>query len=254
MNTVARPALLTACLALAALTTSAHADEADAWIAEGLAAEARQDPLAALEAFRRADRARPDDPYILRKVAQQLSDATFVLADEPARLAYAREALTFIERASTLDPRCPVTRLSFSVLYGKLASSADVRMKVDYARRIRRHAEEALALDPTYAWAHHVLGRWHVELSQLGGARRALAGLLFGGLPPASLGEGIRLLERAVALEPDAIAHRVELGFAYARAGRAAEARAQWQAALDLPPARVYDQLARERAHEALAG
>jgi hypothetical protein len=26
---------------------------------------------------------------------------------------------------------------------------------------VKEEAERALALDPNYAWAHHVIGRWH---------------------------------------------------------------------------------------------
>ena len=70
----------------------------------------------------------------------------------------------------------------------------------------------ALALDPNYAWAHHVLGRWHREMIELGRIARLWVNLFYGGLPPASLDQALTHLDRAVALEPKELAHHVERG------------------------------------------
>jgi tetratricopeptide (TPR) repeat protein len=226
--------------------------DVDAWIAAGLEAEKRHEPAAALEHFRRAAEVRPEDAFLQQKVAKQLSDSAFLEKDETVRKRLATEALEHAHRAVDLAPESAVNRLSLAVLYGKVAVYSDVRTKVDYARRIRQHAEEALGLDPGYAWAHHVLGRWHLEMSHLGAARRALAGLFFGGIPRASLEQAVRHLERAVELEPDALAHRVELGFAYAHVKREASAVEQWRRALALPSVEIYDESAKQRARLAL--
>ena len=41
------------------------------------------------------------------------------------------------------------------------------------------HFEKAVALDPDYDWAHHVLGRWHYEVAELGGTKRLVVRLFF---------------------------------------------------------------------------
>lgn len=220
----------------------------------GLDAERGMDPRAALVHFRTALEAKPDDAFLEQKVAQQLSDAAFLEADAAERIRLAKEAMVHAQRAVELDRKSAVARLSLSVLYGKLSIEEGIDTRIDYARRIHQHATEALELDPNYAWASHVLGRWHVELSDVNMAQRAVVSLFFGGLPKASLDQGIRLLETAVRLEPDAIPHRVELGFAYQRAGRTEEARACWQEAVRLPSVRVFDEPAKRRGREALAG
>src|SRR5688572_23418917 len=46
----------------------------DPLVREALAAEARFDSSAALDAFLRADRARPNNAFILRKISRQYSD------------------------------------------------------------------------------------------------------------------------------------------------------------------------------------
>jgi tetratricopeptide (TPR) repeat protein len=225
-----------------------------ALIAAGLEAEQRHDPLVALGYFRQADAAQPDDPEILQKIAKQLSDAAFLEENDSRQRELAEEALGYARRSTELAPDSAVNRLSLSVIYGKLAGHGDVRTRIGYARRIRQYAEEALALDPGYAWARHVLGRWHLEMVALGSTRRAVVSLFFGGLPPASLDEAVRLLEEAVALEPEALAHHVELGFAYARTGRKSEASESWRRALEMPSVKIYDETAKERAREALHG
>jgi tetratricopeptide (TPR) repeat protein len=151
-----------------------------------------------------------------------------------------------------LDPNSAINRLSLAVIYGRLAGYGNVKTKVDYAPRIKDEAEAALALDQEYAWAYHVLGRWHVEMSEIGQAKRFLASLLFGGLSQPSLDTAIELLEKAVELEPESIAHRVELGYAYEADGREERAREQWQTALDFDSRYLYDPAAKDRAREAL--
>lgn len=255
MRGVRRLVLVVACVVLGGSPRAAPA-EADAFtaaLAAGAEAERRHDPRAALEHYRRAEALRPDDAFVLQKIAQQISDSFFVTVDRPEGRAQVEEALRYAHRAAELDPASSVNQLSIAILYGRLAAFGGASEKVEYARLIRRHAEAALALDPDYAWACHVLGRWHLEMAALGSTRRAVAALLFGGLPGASREEGLRLLERAVTLEPDAPAHRVELGHAYEKLGRRASAQAQWELSLTLPAVAIYDAAARQRALDGLA-
>ena len=228
------------------------ADSFDALVARGLEAERLERPGEAKEAFLAADRLRPNDPVLLQKIARQLSDMTFVEDDVEVRGQLAREALEYASRAYELDPQSPEIVLSLAIIHGKLGIYAGVGDKVRYARKIKGYAEEALALKPDYAWAHHVLGQWHCSVAELGSAKRFFASLLFGGLPAASVAEGIQHLERAVALAPDEVVHRVELGFAYRQVDRVAEAHEQWHVALSLPERGLEDGPARERALAAL--
>jgi tetratricopeptide (TPR) repeat protein len=219
----------------------------------GAQAEGRHEPETALGFYRQAAAIQPDNPFVLQKIAQQISDAMFLGTDPTIGRERVEEALRYAHRAVELDPSSAVNRLSLAILYGRLAGLSGVSEKVQYARLVRRYADEAHALDPDYAWACHILARWHLEMASLGSAKRALAAMLFGGLPKASREEGLRLLERAVELEPDALAHRVELGIAYERLGRLAQAREQWEMSLSLPSVAIYDEPARLRAREELA-
>jgi hypothetical protein len=235
---------------LAANLTAGPRDEL---LREALAAEAMLDSARALALFQQADAARPNDAFILFKVAKQYSDLVADQATDAARNEFARRGLAFAQRACALEPTNAVYTLSLAICHGHLATVSDVRAKVEYSRLVKEEAERALQLDPNYAWAHHVLGRWHYEVAALGSTARLFARLLYGGIPPASTEEGVFRLRRAVELEPGELNHWIDLGFAYAAAGRKAEARASWQHGLAMPDRGKYDATSKKRAREALA-
>ena len=238
---------------LLALAAIARAGEPSPLVREALAAEARLDARRALELLLQAEAAQPDDAFILQKIAREYSD----LAEEQPGVAekkrHAQTALDYARRAVALNPNDAVNVLSLAVCHGKLALYSETREKVQYSRLVRDEAERALALDPNYAWAHHVLGRWHYEVASLGATSKFFVGIFYGGLPAGSFDEGIRQLQRATELEPGELTHWLELGFAYAAAGRPEEARQQWIRGLAMPVRSVPDEPAQRRARAALA-
>lgn len=220
---------------------------------DALAAETRLDSITALELFLAADRERPGDAFITQKIAQQYSDLVVDQTTPADKRRFAELALRYAERATELDPLNAVNVLSLAVARGKLAVHSDTREKVRLSRLIKADAERALALDPHYAWAHHILGRWHYEVTELGATARFFVKLFYGALPPANHREAISHLERATALEPAELNHWLELGFAYAAAGDRAKARVAWQHGLAMPPRGKHDAPAQQRARDALA-
>jgi hypothetical protein len=65
------------------------------WIARGLEEESQQNPIAALESFRRAKALGAQEAFVLQKIAQQLSDAAFLETDPSKTEKMAREALEY---------------------------------------------------------------------------------------------------------------------------------------------------------------
>ena len=230
----------------------AGASEADALLERALRAETELRSQDALALFLELEQQRPNDAAILQNIAQQYSDAIVDLTDEDEKLRYAEQAIAYAQRAVELEPDNAVNVLSVAVARGKLATYSDNRTKVSLSRLIKEDAERALELDPDYAWAHHVLGRWHREVANLGSVARFFVRLIYGGLPDASYDEAIVHLERAVELEPDALAHHLELGFSYQAVGRTAEARKQMEYGLQLPSQSKHDELAKTRARREL--
>ena len=238
--------------ALACLAPLRAADDADALVKTALAAEARFDSRTALDLFLKADAARPNDPVLLQKISQQYSDLTLDTPDVAEKKRLCTEALARARRAVALQPKNPVNTLSLAVCYGKLATYADTRTKIEYSRLVKDYAEQALVLDPNYDYAHHVLGRWHYEVASLGAGTRFFVNLIYGGLPDASTAEAVRQLRRATELSPQLPSHRVELGFALLADGQRDAAKQAFEQALALPQREKYDAAAWLRAREAL--
>ncbi len=230
-----------------------RANDADTLIRDALAAEARFDSRAALALFQRADAAQPGDALIQQKLSRQYSDLTIDTPDLAEKKRLCTDSLAHAQRAFELKPTDAVNVLSVAICYGKLATYADTRAKLEYSRLVKDYAERALALDPAYDYAHHVLGRWHYEVATLGVATRVIVRVIYGGLPNASTTEAVRYLSRATELSPARPSHRVELGFAQLADGQRDAAKKSFVQALALPKREKYDDEAWRRAREALS-
>jgi tetratricopeptide (TPR) repeat protein len=220
---------------------------------KGMQAEAALSPRDAILWFRQADALEPNQPKTLQRISRQLSDLTPLTENRDEKRRLAAEALVYAKRALELDPKSAEIALSVAICYGKLGLYSDTRTKVENSRLVKTYAEKALALDPNYDWAHHVLGRWHYEVNQLGATKRLLVRLIYGALPDASLETAVFHLNRSVELAPDVLAHHIELGFAQLAAGRKSEARQLLAHGVSLPSREIYDEPAKARAREALA-
>ena len=229
------------------------ATDVSALLADARAAEAKLDSRRALELYLAADKAKSNDAAILQKIARQYSDLITELTTDDERRRYAQTALDYSLRAVALAPDNPENVLSLAICHGKLGVFSDTKTKIKYSRLVKEEAERALRLDPNYAWAHHVIGRWHYEVATLGATARFFVKLFYGGLPAASTAEAVHHLRRAVALEPDELAHHLELGFALAADGDNARARAEFEKGLAMPDRGKHAAEAKARARAALA-
>ena len=227
--------------------------EIDELMLQVSAAETVQHSRRALQLLQQADKLRPDDVLILQKIARQYSDLVLEQPSLEEKKRYAQTALEYSQRAFALNPKDPVSILSLAVCHGKLALYGDTRTKAQYSRLVQEEAAQALALDPNYAWAHHVLGRWHYEMATLDASSRFFLKLFYRALPAASVSESIQHLQRATELEPGELNHWLELGFAYLAAGKPQKARTQWVNGLQLPSRGAQDESAKQRARDALA-
>ncbi|HXB01440.1 MAG TPA: hypothetical protein VNV15_01315 [Opitutaceae bacterium] len=228
------------------------AGTANPLLSQALVAEAHFDTKTALGFFLKADAVQPNDPFILEKISRQYSDSISDTADPDEKKRRAGKAVAYAQRAVALEPNSAVNLTSLAVSYGKLGFYSSLRTEIGYSRLVEDYAGRALALDPNYDWAYHVLGRWNYEIASIGATERFLVKLVYGGLPPASTAEAVRLLRRAVKLAPQIPAHHVELGFALLADQQPDLARAEFEAAIRLPLREKYDIEEKARAQTAL--
>lgn len=230
------------CLALgaASLAAQATAPSAPEWLARGDSLLEALDPAGALEAFRAAYAAEQSYEAMWKfanaqvEVAKQLDDAGQTeLRDSLYSVArlYAEAAV----RADSLDAE---GHFMVSLALGRLSRTRGGKERVRFAEVIFDEATKAVELDPSHDGAHHVLGAWHAEVRRLSGITKFFAKTFFGAgfFDRASWDAAVMHLERAVELRPEYLYHRLELAEVYLELGRPADARAQLEALLGLPP------------------
>ena len=138
---------------------------------------------------------------------------------------------------------------------GRTALSVGVRDRVRYAVEIRRCAQNALAINADHPGALHVLGMWNAEVKRLSGvelffARRFLGGNVLG---QANWKDAVTNMERAVAVDPDRIAHKLDLAGIYADMKEKDKARAMYESVISAPQRVDYnDPLYKKQAGERL--
>lgn len=161
----------------------------------------------------------------------------------------------YARRAVQADGKSSMAHFALAKAIGRVALALGKKERVKYAGDVHREAKEALRLDSANAGALHVLGRWNAEIMRLSGFSRFMAKNVLGGktFGEANWGDARRLLEKAVALEPERIVHRLELAAIYTDTDDKAKAREQYQAILRLKPTDFNDKHYQEQAQKELA-
>ena len=182
------------------------------------------------------------------KAARAIADVAKQIQGNADSLKHRRDSLYsvgrgYAERAIRADSTRADGHYALAMVLGRLSRTKGSKERVRYAKIIFDEATRAVQIDSNYDNAHHVLGAWHAEVKRLSGIQRFFAKALFGGgfMDKANWDDAVRHLERAVAIAPAHIYHRLELAEVYTDLGRYSKARAQCQAIAALPEFDVMD-------------
>ena len=144
-------------------------------------------------------------------------------------VAHAREAVRVAP-----DSAAPHSWLAVSL--GRQAMREGPRTKLAISKEIKAENDRALAIDPTSGRAWHVLAVWNVKVASLNAMERMAANAVLGGVPKgASLANAETAFQKAIALEPEYVNHRVEYGRLLKELKRTADARRELEQAVALP-------------------
>ncbi|MEZ4605809.1 MAG: hypothetical protein R2865_03105 [Deinococcales bacterium] len=127
---------------------------------------------------------------------------------------YARKAIAIQERE-------PEAHMELARALGRLAQYRGVLQSLGLAGEVKKALERALELDPNHDGAMHALALYHDEVPFLVGGRA---------------GESIPLFEKAIAIAPDSIIHRLEFAELLLKRNMKDEAKAQLEALIALTP------------------
>ncbi|XRA99198.1 hypothetical protein NFJ02_06g128970 [Pycnococcus provasolii] len=200
-------------------------------IDEALAVERKLQPRDAASIYERAVNTHPRCAEVRIRWSKALSDAMFDedIYSVPARARALCERACDISKAvlgallrqlrsapasnvRALMTAAAKAHVVHAVNLGRLASWLGPRGQVRLIDDIRTHASKAVRLSPDDDFAHHVLGRWELEVAQVPGAVKTIGKLI--GVPildSASLAAAENHFRAAVSMAPDRLIHRTLL-------------------------------------------
>jgi tetratricopeptide (TPR) repeat protein len=145
-------------------------------------------------------------------------------------VAHAREAV----RAA---PDQAEPHVTLAVALGRQALREGPKTQLALSKEIKAETDLSLKIDPNIGRAWHVLAMWNVKISGLGGIGKMIANSVLGGVPKgASTANADQAFQKAIALEPFYINHRLEYGRFLKDEKRPDDARRELEKAIALPP------------------
>ncbi len=236
------------------LANSVCADEsAEDLLEKGKVFEKKFETREALPLYLAAEKLEPQNCHILVRIARQyrwlMTDAS--AKEEKLRLGHL--ALDYSTRAAAVGPQDSDSQLATAITLGKMLPFLPAKEQVAASPKIKESADKALQLDPSSDTAWHVLGRWNRVLADTNSVKRALARVLYGGLPKGSNEEAERDMKKALELNPNRLMHYIELGRIYAQMGRKDDARLYINKGLAMPDQEKDDPDTKQRGRETLA-
>ncbi|MGH7613048.1 MAG: hypothetical protein ACREMW_03260 [Gemmatimonadales bacterium] len=196
---------------------------------------------AAIDAIERAGGSR-DSRYAeaLWKAAREISDVAKQLLGDS--LEQRRDSLyslgrTWADGAIRADSTDANAHFALALVLGRLTRTRGGKERVRFAKLIYDEARRTVQVDPRHDGAYHILGMWNAEVKRASSITRFFAKTLFGAgfMDRATWDSAVVNMERAVALNPQLIYHRLELAGVYLDVAQPAKAIDQLQAIEGLP-------------------
>ena len=177
---------------------------------------------------------------------QQIPDSV----KSPERDSLYARAENLARRAVAADSTRAEGHFALAAAVGRASLTLGSKERIRRARIIRDEALRTLEIDPHHDGAYHILGRWNAEIMRLSGLSRFFAKNLLGAgiFKKASWEEAVSDMERAVALDPGRLYHRLELAEIYVDRKRYDDARSELAQLAALPDREIMDSVYRRQA------
>jgi tetratricopeptide (TPR) repeat protein len=214
---------------------SLHAQTAADLIEAGQVHDNKLEAKQALTYYLAAEKLQPNNADLLVCIARQYRHLMADSSSTGEKLRLGTVALQYGQRAAKIAPRNSDAQLSTAISYGKMLPYQSSKEQLQCSKLIKEGAERAIKLNPRNDLAWHIIGRWHRNVADISGIKKALASLIYEKLPEATNEAAIASLEKAMAINPNRLMHYIELGRAHAQAGNKEEARKYLSKGLRMP-------------------
>lgn len=145
-------------------------------------------------------------------------------SDKEHRNRYYWTAYQHASKALKLYPQSADAHFAMSVSLGRIALMSSGKELVESVKKIKFHADRAIAINPSDFRPYHVLGRWYFEISNLGSFKRGAVKLFYGAFPDASFELSAKAYEKSLSLNPAFILNYLELARTYEQLDQASRA------------------------------
>jgi tetratricopeptide (TPR) repeat protein len=206
----------------------------------------------ALKYYQLAEKIEPDNVDLLLHIARQYRHLMQDETDLEEKLKLGGVSKVYATRAATLAPKESEAHLSIAISHAKMVPLLGNKERMESSRQIKIEVDKALALDSKSDLAWHILGCWHQKLADIGVIKRALAMVVYEGLPAAKNEDAVKCFEKAITLNPNRLIHYIELGRTYAQMGDATKAREYIDKGLLMPDVGKDDAETKERGRKTL--
>lgn len=174
------------------------------------------DNFAALERYRAAHEAEPDNAEALIRMARIHNDIgrSMLWRNDSAEVWY-RQAVAYAEALLEKYPEKAESHFWIALTKGSLAPFLSIQEKLDVGKFVVHHARKAIEIDTTFGPAYVVLGILYREAAKLKWYERVIANVVFGGSLPGTIEDSEQALQRALELNPNDIFAHFELAQTY---------------------------------------
>ncbi len=178
--------------------------------------EKQQKEADALDKYKQVLIQEPANMKSLVKAAELNASIGSRTTDKATKKLYIESAYAFGQRAWNTDSTQADASYAMALTSGRMTEvESDNKRLVAYVKDVKMYADKAVVLNPDHARANHLLGRWHYEMTNLSGIKKAGMKVLYGGLPESSFEDAIRYMEKCKSLEPYFVGNYLDLAKAY---------------------------------------
>jgi FimV-like protein len=215
---------------------TAYSQDVNTMLKEAENLEYKLKEVEALDKYKQVLVAEGNNVKALVKAAELSAAIGARLPAKKDKQLYFQSSLAFAQRAIAVDANNVDANYVMAVASGKMTDVESENKKiVAYVKDIKVYADKALVINPNHAKANYTLGKWHFEMVNLSGFKKAAVKLFYGGLPDGKIESAIAYFEKCRNLDPYFMLNYLDLAKAYVQDNKPPKAIEVLQKLVKLP-------------------